>query len=92
MPFYRGKTVDGSDAEEVTGGYINPDNENEWSSVMYPKQRKWMRDKMAILAYMDGKYTLRDVYQQIKRKECPLSRNLRECVLSNFDSDGEFVA
>lgn len=32
MPFYRGRSADGSDMEEVEGVYVNSRNPNEWSS------------------------------------------------------------
>lgn len=91
MPFYSGTTKDWEDAEEVHGGYINPDNPNEWSSVPYPKQRKWMRTQQAVLDYMDGRYSLRDVYDQIQAKTCQLPRSLRTYVLSHFNSEGNFI-
>jgi hypothetical protein len=91
MPFYTGKSADVSDAVECHGGYINPDNPNEWCSVPYPKQRKWMRDEQAVLDYMNAHYTLRDVYDQIQAKTCPLPRSLRDYVLSHFDSEGNFI-
>lgn len=47
--------------------------------------------KESVLSYMDGKYTLRDVYNQIKDKTCPLTFSQREYVLSLFWSDGTFV-
>lgn len=91
MPFYRGKTADGSDAEEVSGGYQNPKNPEEWSSRPYPEHIRIMNKQTAVYKYMDGKYTLRDVYNQIKSKTCGLSLSLREYVLSHFDEDGVFL-
>jgi len=91
MPFYTGKSADGSDAQEVHGGYINPDNPNEWSSEPYPKQLKWMRTHQAVLDYMNGRYSLQDVYDQIQNKTCQLSRSLRDYVLSHFDLQGNFI-
>ena len=34
MPFYTGRTADGSDMKESTGMYLHP-NGREWSSVPY---------------------------------------------------------
>ena len=44
-----------------------------------------------VLDYMEGKYTLRDVYNQIQGKRCPLSKRVRDYVLSHFDMDGNFI-
>lgn len=73
MPFYRGKSKDGSDMEEVEGMYVNPNNENQ------------------LLDYMNGRYTLNDVYYQIKNKICKLSYRLRQYVLSHYDENGNFL-
>ena len=93
-----GKSKDGSDAKQVEGVYIDPDNTNIWRSEPYPKQLKILR-KMAkrervyneVLDYMDGKYTLNDVYLQIQNKVCPLSVRCREFVLEHYDVDGNFI-
>lgn len=65
MPFYTGKTADGSDMKELQGAYVSEDGK-EWSSEMYPYQKRMIRDKNAVLDYMNGRYTLNDVYHQIK--------------------------
>lgn len=91
MPFYTGKSADGSDMVEFEGVYTNPDNENEWSSTPYPKQKKIINRKQAVLDYMNGKYTLDDVYEQIKNKTCKLSFQLRQYVLSHYDESGNFI-
>jgi hypothetical protein len=90
MPFYTGKTKDGSDMQEVHGAYINPDNPNEWSSNPYPAQQRFMNMYEELSNYMNGRFSLRDVYNQIRLKECPLSKRCRDYVLSYFDEDGEF--
>ena len=41
---------------------------------------------------MNGRYTLDDVYKQIQNKTCPLSRSVREYVLSHYDAEGNFIA
>jgi hypothetical protein len=93
MPIYTGKSADGSDMEELYGGaYMNPDNENEWSISPYPSQRKAMRIKNSAKEYMNGRYTLNDVYKQIKAKTCKLPFRLREYVLSHYNDKGEFIA
>ena len=105
MPIYTGRSTDGSDMEEVSGAYINPYNPNEWSTNPYifrnifipegPKESKSQRDYKAkvraIRKYMNGKYCLRDVYEQIKAKTCTLSAAQRAYVLSHFDKEGNFI-
>lgn len=91
MPFYKGKSADGSDAEEVHGAYQNPNNPDEWSSRPYPEHIRIMNKQRAVLQYMNGRYTLRDVYEQIKAKTCGLSASQREYVLSHFDENGVFL-
>lgn len=90
MPFYTGKTEDGSDMQEVQGAYVNPNNPNEWSNQPYPEQKKDMRMYDSVIDYCNGRYSLRDVYNQVKNKECKLSKSLRDYVLSFFDENGIF--
>lgn len=40
MPIYHGSSADGSDMRQFRGVYVNPENENEWSSEPYTKQQK----------------------------------------------------
>jgi hypothetical protein len=91
MVIYNGKSDDGSDMSIAEGVYINPDNENEWSSTPYPKQKKYINLKNELLDYMNGRYTLRDVYNQIQNKTCDLTLRLRKYVLSHFDENGNFI-
>ena len=92
MPFYKGKTRDGSDIEEIDGvAYVNPRNPNEWSNQPYPEQRKLINMKARLLKYMAGKYTLDDVFKQIQDKTCGLSRSLRDYVSSHYDAGGNFI-
>ncbi len=44
-----------------------------------------------LYAYMDARFTLRDVYLQIQAKTCPLPKRVREYVLGHFDKDGNFI-
>ncbi len=91
MPFYTGKSEDGSDMQEVPGVYVNPDNPNEWGSHPYPSQIRELRLLQEIMDYMNGKYSLNDVYKQIQDKTCPLSKRLRDYVLSHYDENGNFT-
>lgn len=85
MPFYSGRTADGSDAKEVHGAFINPENENQWASTPYKKQRQYME----VMKYMSS---FDDVRKQILNKKCPLSVSLRKYVLSLYDEKGNFKA
>lgn len=92
MPFYTGSSPDGSDMKEIDGiAYVNPHNPDEWSTKPYPGQQSIINLKNAVLDYMDGRYTLNDVYEQIKNKQCPLSRRERDFVLAHYDKDGNFI-
>ncbi len=91
MPFYTGKSRDGSDMEEVEGMYVNPNNPDEWSSVPYPEQAKLIRIKNEVLEYMNGRFTLNDVYKQIKEKKSGLSARYKKFVLSHYDENGNFI-
>lgn len=90
MPFYYGKTADGSDMKEWEGVYVNPKNPNEWSSEPYPEQKKEHRMWWAVRDYMNGRFTLNDVRDQIVKKTCSLPKSLRDYVLSYYDNDGNF--
>ena len=90
MPIYRGKSADGSDMEEVEGVYVNPDNNNEWSSKPYPSQQKLINIQKEYSDYVNGRFTLNDVYKQIQAKKCPLPVRVREYVLSHYNDKGEF--
>ena len=44
-----------------------------------------------IMDYCNGRYSIRDVYNQIIDKKCSLPRSLRDYVLSFFDENGNFI-
>ena len=91
MTIYIGSTADGSDMKEAKGMFVNPDNNNEWSSRPYPPQQKTISIKEEYSDYVNGRYTLDDVYKQIQNKTCKLSKRLREYVLSHYDKNGNFI-
>jgi len=94
MPIYTGKGIPGEEGfemKEFEGVYTNPDNDNEWSSKPYPKQKQVINTKNAVMDYMNGKYTLDDVYKQIQDKVCKLPFRLRKYVLSHYNDKGEFI-
>lgn len=43
-----------------------------------------------VINYMNGKFTLQDVYQQIQNKTCNLSSRCRDYVSNMFDENGNF--
>ena len=91
MPFYTGKTADGSDMKEVHGAYVNPNNDNEWSSKPYPEQQKKINIQEEYSDYVNGRFCLDDVYKQILAKTCPLPVRARKYVLSHYDENGKFL-
>jgi len=89
MPFYIGSGDPRSEdfhIEEFEGVYTNPDNPDEWSSEPYPAQRREMRRVEKLREYMNGRYSLNDVYQQIQDKTCELPRSLRNYVVEIMES------
>ena len=91
---YTGKGVPGEEGfemKEIEGVYMNPDNNNEWSSEPYSKQQKVINTRDEVLHYMNGRYTLNDVYKQIQDKTCGLSFRLRQYVLSHYNDKGIFL-
>jgi hypothetical protein len=85
MPFYTGKSKDGSDMQEVSGAYVNPDNPNEWSSEMYPSQKKNHRQYLRVYDYMaKNLMCLNDVRDQILIKKCSLSKSDRDYVMAHY--------
>ena len=91
MPMYTGCSSDGSDMKEVEGMYINPNNPNEWSNRPYPEQQRLINMQNELYSYMDGMFCLNDVYNQIKKGECPLPKRVREYVISHYDEFGNFI-
>ena len=73
--------------EEFGGVYTNPDNLDEWSSEPYPDQRREMRRIERLRDYMNGRYSLNDVYQQIQDKTCKLPRSLRDYVIQIMEEN-----
>mgnify|MGYP003511826203 CR=1 FL=1 len=91
MPFYTGKSADGSDMKEFEGMFVNPDNDQEWSNTPYHSQQKQINVKNEVLDYMNGRFTLNDVRGQIINKKCLLSTRCRDYVMSHYDKEGNFI-
>lgn len=87
MPIYTGKSADGSDMREVEGVYINPDNPNEWSSKMYPQQIRENNIWNQIRDYASGRFSLKDIYNQIQEKKCPLPSRARKYIVELIESE-----
>ncbi len=99
MPFYTGKTADGSDMTEVQGiAYMHP-NEKEWSSTPYPKsvyrkhndteEKRTERESRlywAIYDHITGKRTFRDEYVLVLEKKSTLSKAQREYLINMFEN------
>ena len=75
---FTGKSADGSDMYPVKGVYVNPDNDNEWSSTPYTKEDKMWEELYPILA--KNLRSLKDEYELVNNKQSTLSRRLREYV------------
>jgi hypothetical protein len=92
-----GRSADGSDMKEVQGViYMNPDNPDEWSNKPYTKEgtaedRSLQRTHDEVMDYMNGRFTLDDVYQQIINRTLKKSKRFRDFVLSHYDSNGNFL-
>ena len=93
MPFYTGKTADGSDMEEVEGMYLSP-NGKEWSSVPYKypyiQENEKFTDKehrlyWEIYDYLNGKRSFRDEYNLILEKKSELSKAQRDYLIKQFE-------
>ena len=97
MAIFTGKSADGSDMKELQGVvYVNPDNPDEWSNKPYTfegtkEDRSLQRTYDEVMEYMDGRFTLDDVYQQIVNKTIQKSKRFRDFVLSHYDKDGNFL-
>jgi hypothetical protein len=89
MSLYTGRGKPGDPdfhIEEFKGVYTNPNNPDEWSSEPYPAQQREIRKVERLREYMNGKYSLNDVYQQIQDKACELPRSLRDYVIKTIQN------
>lgn len=80
MPFYTGKTADGSDMKEVHGGYIAPDGKS-WSNHPWPpskEDRIW--DRIYIHLCYNSR-SIKDEYELILIKKSLLSRAERDFIV-----------
>lgn len=94
MPFYTGKGVPGEEGFEMKewgGMYTNPNDESQWSSTPYPGQQTKINIREEYDEYANGRFSLQMVYEQIVAKTCPLSKRLRDFVLSHYDKEGNFI-
>lgn len=100
MPFFTGSSSDGSDARRVWGVFVNPNNDNEWSTEPYNEEQKaFVREdnrqyrlKMSVVNYMkENKLSLDDLRDLVVSKKSNLSKIQRDYVLAHYDSDGNFI-
>jgi hypothetical protein len=79
MPFYTGKTADGSDMEEVQGMYIS-ENGEEWSNRPYPIHRELNRH----LRFTD--LSLKEAHQAILDNTSKASKRVQKYLLANYEA------
>ena len=85
MPIYTGKSADGSDMRLAEGVYVNPNNPNEWSSEMYPSQKRTHRHNFRVRNYMaKNLLSYNDVRNEILNKKCRLSKYDRSRIMSEY--------
>jgi hypothetical protein len=77
MPFYTGRTKDGSDMTEIQGMYIS-ENGNEWSNVPYPIHRELYRH----LRYVN--LTFKEAHEAILNGNSKASKRVQKYILANY--------
>lgn len=77
MPFYTGKTKDGSDAQEVQSMYISEDGKS-WSTSQYPITREMNRH----LRYAN--LSLKEAHQAILDGKSIASKRVQKYLLANY--------
>lgn len=87
MPFYTGKTADGSDAIQ-TGVYLSPDG-NQWSNMPYTKEQiehdKLIRRHWRVYDHISKhQRTLREEYHLILQRKSTLPKAERNYVIDSM--------
>lgn len=77
MPFYTGKTKDGSDMQEVQGMYISEDG-NQWSNMPYPIHRELYRH----LRYVN--LSFKEAHEAMLNGTSKASKRVQKYVLANY--------
>jgi DNA-binding transcriptional regulator YhcF (GntR family) len=77
MAFYKGKTADGSDMQEVQGMYISECG-NYWSNRPYPITRELNRH----LRFAN--ITLKESYQAILNAKSIASKRVQKYLIANY--------
>ena len=93
MPIYYGRSADGSDMREFRGVYINPDNENEWSTEPYTKEQKVydrIHDKWDFIYNHIALHerSLQDELNLVLAKKSELSSTYRKMLLDAMNENG----
>lgn len=83
MPFYTGKSADGSDMKEVMGAFVSPDGK-EWSNMPYTEEDR-IYEK--IFNHINGIRTFRDEYNLILAKKSTLPRKCRDYLVKMIESE-----
>jgi hypothetical protein len=79
MPFYTGKTKDGSDMKEVQGMHIS-ENGREWSNQPYPITRELNRH----LKFVN--LTLKEAHQAILDNNSKASKRVQKYLIANYEA------
>jgi hypothetical protein len=79
MPFYTGKTADGSDMVELPGPFISEDG-NEWSNKPYPIHRELHRH----LNYT--KLDLKESHEAMLNKTSKASKRVQKYLIANYSA------
>ncbi len=77
MPFFTGRTKDGSDMKEVQGMYISEDGKS-WSNQPYPITREMTRH----LRYAN--LTLKEAHEAILNGTSLASKKVQKYLLENY--------
>lgn len=85
-----GKSADGSDAREFHGMFINPENEDEWSSEPYTLEQKRGYDDHErfwdIMNFYGNSKSIEEIYNEIKIKKSILSRRNRDFIVEAYEN------
>ena len=90
---FSGKSADGSDAREFHGMFINPENDNEWSSEPYTLEQKrgYTRHERFwdIMNSYGNSKSIEEIYNEIQNKKSDLSRKNRDFIVKAY-KDGRY--
>lgn len=92
MAFYTGSSADGRDMRPAEGMYVNPNNDNEWSSEPYPgEQKEFSKRYRKLVNHINGKRSIADEYVLITAKKSTLSKDMRDFVIGLIHQTDENI-